>query len=160
MAGDIFLLHAASVIGGRMNAIPICFTTLPDYENSKVKNGGRKTISRGGFNAPRLNHETAEHRHRTEFSRGSEVGCRVDVQADRPVLRALASYSRTSSLSPYFKASRRQSSQFNIMPSATTLRWNSASGIPPSRRRTGRLEPALERQSGVPRQKQLSVVQE
>lgn len=22
-----------------MNAIPICFTTLPDYENSKVKNG-------------------------------------------------------------------------------------------------------------------------
>ncbi|ANP85036.1 hypothetical protein BA011_04315 [Rhizobium leguminosarum] len=31
-----------------MNAIPICFTTLPDYENSKVKNGGRKTISRGG----------------------------------------------------------------------------------------------------------------
>lgn len=104
-----------------MNAIPICFTTLPDYENSKVKNGGRKSISRGGFNAPRLNHETPEHHHRTEFSRGSEVGCRVDVQADRPVLRALASYSRTSSLSPYFKASRRQSSQFNIMPSATTL---------------------------------------
>ncbi|MGZ2453226.1 hypothetical protein ACVIRO_006043 [Rhizobium ruizarguesonis] len=63
-----------------MNAIPICFTTLPDYENSKVKNGGRNEHQPRRVNAPRLNHETPEHRHRTEFSRGSKVGCRVDVR--------------------------------------------------------------------------------
>ncbi|CAK03305.1 hypothetical protein pRL110354 (plasmid) [Rhizobium johnstonii 3841] len=85
------------------------------YERASAKGG----------NAPRLNHETPEHRHRTEFSRGSEVGCRVDVRlrflGPSKLIGALASYSRTSSLSPYFKASRRHSSQFKVMPSATTL---------------------------------------
>ncbi|QKK34199.1 hypothetical protein FE844_032030 (plasmid) [Rhizobium indicum] len=111
-----------------MNAIPICFTTLPDYENSKVKNGGRKTISRGG-SMPHVSTMKLSNTIIELFSRGSEAGCRVDVRLRFLVPSkligqcsgAFASYSRTSSLSPYFKASRRQSSQFNKMPSATTL---------------------------------------
>ncbi|RWX34181.1 hypothetical protein EHI47_07215 [Rhizobium leguminosarum] len=80
MAGDIFLRHAASVIRGRHERNPHLLHNAARLRELKGEERWTKDHQPRRFNAPRLNHETPEHHHRTEFSRGSEVGCRVDVR--------------------------------------------------------------------------------